>query len=285
MLVCHLAVVLPAFNEAEGLPGFLTEIETALRGRVERLSFLVVNDASTDDTVGQLARMRVRDDLAVLTNPVNRGHGPSALAAYRGGLATGADAVLHVDGDGQFVGKDLARVLDGLNGHDGVVGVRRGRHDPWFRRALTGMLFVAAWRLTRARLPDVNSPLRLYRAGTLRTLLALVPENSMVPHIRFSLLENRERLCIARVSVQSIPRRSSVATGTMWGSGSRAPFLLPPRRLTRFVVKAGWELWNDRPTRRQRCGTTPATTASTPTQLPSAPCAPTRPGTAPPELT
>ncbi len=235
----HVAVVIPAYNEAEGLPAFLAEIRASFAACEIPVTLIVVDDASTDDTsraVGTLAY--------VMRAPRNRGHGPTALAAYAEGLKSGARVIVHVDGDGQFHGEDIALVARAID--DGVSevvhGVRRGRTDPWFRRGLSVLVRFAVLLLCGRSVPDVNTPLRAYRPDALRRLIDGVPEGALVPHVHFSIAEARDRLPVRYVAVASIPRRGAAAQGTMWGTG-RARVVFPPRRLIRFARLALAELW------------------------------------------
>src|SRR5581483_2109489 len=109
----RVAVAIPAYNEAEGIGGFLQEIDTALIPHVDELTLVVVDDASTAETRSVLEAIRpsLTGTLEVVPNDLNRGHGVSLINAYRRALATTPDFVLQVDGDGQFLGSDLRRVL------------------------------------------------------------------------------------------------------------------------------------------------------------------------------
>ncbi len=67
----------------------------------------------------------------------NSGHGPTVLRAYREAIATGADFVLQVDGDGQFEVSDIRRLADDIR-HSGAdiamgkrcTGATRGSEGP-----------------------------------------------------------------------------------------------------------------------------------------------------------
>lgn len=240
MTLRHLAIVMPAYNEVEGIRGFIDEIRSAVEPLADEVSFHIADDRSTDATA------TVFDDVAdatVVVQATNRGHGPTALAAYRAGLAADPDALVHVDGDGQFHGADFPRLLRALTGEqaDVVHGVRDGRTDPWYRKTLTGavglLIAVAAGR----RIPDVNTPLRAYRPEALRVLVEAVPADATVPHVHFSLAEARGGFRVRYVRVASIPRRGASSTGTMWGRGGGLP--LPPKRLRVFVRSALSEAW------------------------------------------
>ena len=140
MRLNHLAVVMPAYNEAVGIPGFVRELHASLAPLAERLDIVVVDDRSTDATAEVLTELASElPGLHVITAEQNRGHGPTALAAYRAGLELEPDLLVHVDGDGQFHGADLARLVNAALDTDADVvhGVRTGRTDPWFRRVLT----------------------------------------------------------------------------------------------------------------------------------------------------
>lgn len=240
----HLTVVMPAYNEAEGLPGFLDELHRDLAPLARRVDLVVVDDRSTDATADVLRDLTADlPGLTVIEADVNRGHGPTALAAYRAGLALEPELIVHVDGDGQFHGADLARAVRAAvsTSADVVHGVRRGRDDPWFRRVLTGLVGVVVGFAAGHRVPDVNTPLRVYRPARLRELLELVPDDALVPHVHFSIAEARRGFRVRYLGVASLPRRGSNPTGTMWGV--ERPPLLPPKRLRRFARDAAAELW------------------------------------------
>lgn len=236
---------MPAYNEADGIAGFLQEIHDDLAAPGRRLDVIVADDRSTDATAEVIGRLGI-EGVTVQTQSRNRGHGPTALAAYRAGLATGASVIVHVDGDGQFTGRDLARVAAALESEsaDVVHGVRRGRDDPWYRRALSAGLRIVIRPFARRAVPDINTPLRAYRAEVLCELVDAAGPDAIVPHVHFSLAEARAGLRVRYVGVRSLPRRGAEQTGTMWGTpGRRTVAVLPPRRLRSFAGAALIELW------------------------------------------
>jgi hypothetical protein len=151
--------------------------------------------------------------------------------------------LVHVDGDGQFHGRDFPRLIAALDAEDADVvhGVRDGRTDPWYRKALTGAVGVLIALSAGRRIPDVNTPLRAYRPEALRLLVDAIPADASVPHVHFSLAEARAGFTVRYLRVASIPRRGASTTGTMWGRGNAVT--LPPKRLRRFVRLALVEAW------------------------------------------
>lgn len=257
MTIPRLVIVMPAYNEAEGIVGFIAEVTDAVASLADRVEVIVADDHSTDDTATVLSGI---PGVSVETQATNRGHGPTALAAYRAGLALEPDVLVHVDGDGQFLGPDFVRVIDALErtGADVVHGVRTGRTDAWYRKALTrGVRLLVAVAAGRG-IPDVNTPLRAYRPAAARALVEAVPSGAQVPHVHFSFAEARGGFDVRYVKVASIPRRGASESGTMWGRASR---LLPPKRLRALMGAALVELWrlSLRPSAPLRAITRPAT--------------------------
>jgi dolichol-phosphate mannosyltransferase len=230
------AIAIPAYNEADGIGEFLREIHEALAPQVSQLRLVVVDDASTDSTRDVLAGLgRELPGLDLLASPTNRGHGPSVLAAYRQALAHEPDFVLQVDGDGQFQGSDLRRVLVLLvDQAHAVTGVRRFRQDPWFRMAMTRLLRAYVRLRFRVGARDSNCPLRGYDAALLAELLEVLPEDSLVPNLYLTVLAARWNVAAVEVDVSHRVRRGTNAQGSTW-SGGRVPI---PWRLVRFSLSA-----------------------------------------------
>lgn len=243
----RLAVVMPAWNEAEGLPEFITELNNALSAWSP--TFVIVDDCSSDDTANA-ARSLIQFGISieVHTNARNLGHGPSTVNALNLGLALNTDYVIAVDGDGQFLGEDVCQIMKILedSGADVVEGVRTNRDDPLYRRlvSLATRMLVA----TRARvLPsDANTPLRAYRTQALVSILSGLSDQPTTPNLTISALCRRWRLRIIEIPVRSISRRGSDPQGNTWGQTRKH---LPNRRFVVFCVRAARE-WVAIPVRR-----------------------------------
>ena len=219
----RVAVAIPAYNESEGIGEFLAEIDAALSPHAD-LTLVVVDDVSTDDTVAAVEAVMPTLQAKVLLSsmPHNSGHGPACLEAYRRALDTGAEFVIGVDGDGQFLGSDLRRVFVLLeDGGDGVCGVRRFRYDPWFRMLMTRVLRVYIAATFGVPTRDANCPLRGYRAELLDELLQWIPADSRVPNVHLAILAARRGATLVEVDVNHRVRRGTASSGTMWSSTAR----------------------------------------------------------------
>ncbi len=232
------AVAIPAYNEAEGIGGFLREIDHALAPHSASLRLIVVDDHSSDGTgdVVLAAAAVLAAELELVRNPQNLGHGPSLLIAYGQALANQPDFVLQVDGDGQFHGSDLRRALVLLiDQAHAVSGVRRFRQDPWFRMVMTRLLraYVHASFGVAAR--DPNCPLRGYEGSLLEDLLARLPDPCLIPNLYLTVIAARRGVALVEVDVTHRVRRGAAAKGTTWGHGAWSPV---PWRLVRFSLAA-----------------------------------------------
>jgi dolichol-phosphate mannosyltransferase len=236
----HLAVAIPAYNEAEGIVGFLEELDRELKPVAREVTFVVVDDCSTDGTLDVLARLgpTLNAELVGLRNDVNAQHGPTLLRAYRAALGTGADVIAQVDGDGQFTGHDLAMIVRATADATIALGVRAQRVDPWFRKLLTRGLRAGLVLLYGVHPADANCPLRAFPAPALSDLLDNVIEDAFVPNVHLSVLALASDRPVIEMTVDHLERRGECTQGTMWGA-KRAPLI--PKRLVVFSARAAQE--------------------------------------------
>jgi dolichyl-phosphate beta-glucosyltransferase len=117
------SVVIPAYNEARRLPRYLDEVVTFFEGRGAPWEVLVVDDGSTDGTLGRvMATAGSHPDVRALRQPRNTGKG----AAVRRGMLEARGAFrLFADADGATPIGELKRLEPALAaGADVVIGSR-----------------------------------------------------------------------------------------------------------------------------------------------------------------
>lgn len=233
-------IVMPAYNEAEGIVDFISEMNEAFARLGMVIRFHVQNDMSTDLTLPKLIELSMNPsiNLTVATNNCNLGHGPTSRAALSFAANSNADYVLHLDGDGQFTVTDILRVIrQGLDSELPTVGKRITRSDPYYRKILTKSLGVWVTVISRTfAIEDANSPLRFQSVKSLREILTRIPVDALIPSIWWSAITGKQ--LIHYVPVTSIDRRGDSAQGTMWGRNNRFRRLVPPKRLIAFSFKS-----------------------------------------------
>lgn len=240
-----MCVVMPAWNEAEGITSFLRELNTALVGCSPR--FIVVDDCSTDGTaevVRSLAAERI--EVQAHEQPHNAGHGPSTLRALRLGLESGSAIIVATDGDGQFVGSDVRRVVDELQQRslEVVEGARTQRTDPGYRALVSTITRILVGFRAHKFPADANTPLRAYTRDALQKVLQRLPGDVLTPNLMISAICRANRMALGEVQVRSLPRRGKNATGTSWGRSLRG---LPSKRFVVFCLRATREWFTLRP--------------------------------------
>jgi len=147
-------LILPAFDEAERLPGVLDGVTRAATG----CEVVVIDDGSRDGTAG-VAR---RHGATVLRHPFNLGYGAALQTGYKYALARGAALLVQMDADGQHDPAEIRALVAPLEAGecDLVVGsrflapsgYRMGR-----LRSVGRRLFTAIAKLAGLRVSDPTS--------------------------------------------------------------------------------------------------------------------------------
>ena len=158
-----LIIQIPCLNEEETLPQTLRDLPREIPG-VDAIEILVINDGSTDRTV-EIARA------AGVQHVLDLGR-PTGLAnAFRTGLAyaleAGADVIVNTDGDNQYCGADVEKIVRPIvDGEaDFVVGCRDiesiGHFSP-LKKLLQRLGSGVVRGLSRTDVKDATSGFRAY---------------------------------------------------------------------------------------------------------------------------
>jgi glycosyltransferase involved in cell wall biosynthesis len=163
-LAPRIVALIPGFNEGP-------RIGSVVRATLEHLPVIVVDDGSSDDTA---SRAREAGATVIEQRP-NQGKGAALRAGFRHAIASGYDAVLTLDADGQHDPTEIPRFLDAWAVEpppDLVIGRRNFRAMPPIRRLsneLGGRAF--SWAVGRP-IPDNQSGYRLVSRRLMEATLA-----------------------------------------------------------------------------------------------------------------
>lgn len=160
-------VIIPAFNEEEGISGLLETLKE--QELFDKYNFIVVDDGSTDQTAAVAGKYPVK----VIRHAVNKGYGASLKTGIR---KASTPYVITMDSDGQHNPVYLATIVDLLHEYDMVIGersatsfqVKSRKSGKWLIRK-TGEMLVDQ------ELPDYNSGLRGFHRELILNLLHLMP--------------------------------------------------------------------------------------------------------------
>ncbi len=178
-------IVLPAFNEAEGLPALLRSIRQVMDESRLGYKVVVVDDGSSDATWEVIGRHAAEMPVVPVRHQANRG----LAEALRSGLqvalkqADPSDVIVTMDADNTHAPGLVMRMLTLIReGHDVVIASRyvsgaRVLGVPFHRRVLSGgasLLMRAVFPIKGVR--DYTCGFRAYRASILQAAFARYSE-------------------------------------------------------------------------------------------------------------
>lgn len=106
----RLSVVIPAYNAGKTIERVFERIPPEVKSQV--VSYVVVDDGSTDDTAEVLIRIqRSEPTLVVLHHDVNQGYGAAEKTLLRNAVETNADVVALLHADGQYAPEELPQLM------------------------------------------------------------------------------------------------------------------------------------------------------------------------------
>lgn len=125
-----LIIQIPCLNEEQTLPATLAELPRDIAG-IDKVEVLVIDDGSTDRTV-DVARSLGVDH--IYRHKGNEGLGRAFRAGLDYALKEGADIIVNTDGDGQYCGADIPKLIAPVlaGKADIVIGDRQTASHPEF---------------------------------------------------------------------------------------------------------------------------------------------------------
>ena len=207
----ELSLVVPMFDEAQGLDAFMTRVTGVLDATGMDYEIVCVNDGSRDDTLARLREHRRRDARVKVVNlSRNFGQEPALCAGLA--LCRGR-AVVPIDADLQDPPELIPQLIEKWReGFDVVYAVRRSRAGEGVLKRATSSVF---WRIHNA-LITVSIPANtgIFRLMSRRAVDAL---NALPEKQRFmKTLMSFAGFPAAEVAFERAPRTAG-ATKWPWG--------------------------------------------------------------------
>lgn len=200
------SVVIPAYNEAARLPGYLGEVVGYFDGRDEPYEVLVVDDGSRDETADRVREMsRAHPAVGLVAFPENHGKGRAVRAGMR--IARGALRLM-ADADGATPITEVKRLEPVIQaGADLVVGSRACRDPSVVRqtrlhRRWAGHLFnVMARGLGVGEVLDTQCGFKLFRGQVADDLFGALYTEGFGFDVELLLLARRRGYHVREVAV------------------------------------------------------------------------------------
>ncbi|MCY4236047.1 MAG: glycosyltransferase family 2 protein [Cyanobacteria bacterium MAG CAR2_bin_4] len=157
------SVVIPLYNEADGLELLLEQLLEVMRPMGEPFELVLIDDGSTDGTDERLQQL-ARDTPELVAVLLRRNYGQTPAMAAGFDVSRGR-VIVTMDGDLQNDPDDIPRIVNRLReGYDLVSGWRHQRQDKELSRKLPSKLANRLiGKVTGVRLHDYGCSLKAYR--------------------------------------------------------------------------------------------------------------------------
>ncbi|EYS98204.1 UDP-4-amino-4-deoxy-L-arabinose-oxoglutarate aminotransferase [Cupriavidus sp. SK-4] len=186
----EVSVVIPVYNEEDGLQALFDRLYPALDGLGESYEIIFINDGSVDRSAQMLAaQFHKRPDVTrVVLFAGNFGQHMAILAGFE---QTRGKIVITLDADLQNPPEEIPRLVEAMRaGHDYVGTIRRQRNDTAFRRYASRAMNRLRERITKIRMTDQGCMLRAYDRNVVDTINACREVNTFIPALAYTFASN-----------------------------------------------------------------------------------------------
>jgi len=199
-----LIIQIPCLNEEHTLPDTIRDIPREIEG-IDKLEILVIDDGSTDRTVDVAKKLNVDH---IVQNKNNRGLARTFRIGLDECLRQGADIIVNTDGDNQYAGQDIPKliqpILDGKA--DIVVGDRQTQevhHFSLIKKILQKIGSHIVRQLSETDLPDAVCGFRAISRNAALQLNIISPFSYTIEMI---IQAGKKHMAITHVPVKTNPK-------------------------------------------------------------------------------
>jgi undecaprenyl-phosphate 4-deoxy-4-formamido-L-arabinose transferase len=186
----HLSVVIPVYNEEQGLQALFDRLYPALDKLGVAYEIVFVNDGSRDRSAAILReQFQKRPDVTrvVLFN----GNFGQHMAIMAGFEQSRGQRVVTLDADLQNPPEDTGLLLAKMDeGHDYVGSIRRSRSDSLWRHVASKAMNGLRERITRIKMTDQGCMFRAYDRHIIDAVNSCKEVNTFIPALAYSFARN-----------------------------------------------------------------------------------------------
>ena len=193
-----LSIIIPVYNEEEGLASLFARLYPALDALAISYEILFINDGSRDRSAALLREQFQRrpDVTRVILFNGNFGQHMAIMAGFE--HARGSLGVITLDADLQNPPEEIGALLDAMRqGHDYVGTIRRDRQDSAFRRYASRAMNRLRERLTRIKMTDQGCMLRGYGRDVVDAVKISHEVNTFIPALAYTYAANPTEIEVA----------------------------------------------------------------------------------------
>ena len=186
----QLSVVIPVYNEEQGLQALFDRLYPALDKLAIPYEIVFVNDGSRDRSAAILReQFQKRPDVTrvVLFN----GNFGQHMAIMAGFEQCRGQRVVTLDADLQNPPEDTGLLLAKMDeGHDYVGSIRRQRDDSWWRHIASRAMNGLREKITRIKMTDQGCMFRAYDRNIIDAINSCKEVNTFIPALAYSFARN-----------------------------------------------------------------------------------------------
>lgn len=192
-----LSVVIPVYNEEDGLPALFARLYPALDRLNVSYEILFTNDGSKDRSAALLReQFQLRPDVTrVILFNGNYGQHMAIMAAFE---HCRGSRIVTLDADLQNPPEEIGNLLAAMDqGHDYVGSIRKMRQDSAFRRYASRAMNKLRERITSIKMTDQGCMLRAYSRNIVDAVNSTKDSSTYIPALAYSFAHHPTEIEVA----------------------------------------------------------------------------------------
>jgi undecaprenyl-phosphate 4-deoxy-4-formamido-L-arabinose transferase len=192
-----LSVIIPVYNEEEGLPALFMRLYAALDALHRSYEVVFINDGSRDRSAALLReQFQKRPDVTrvILFN----GNFGQHMAIMAGFAHARGRRLVTLDADLQNPPEEIGNLMAAMDeGYDYVGTIRRDRQDSAFRRYASRAMNRVREGITRVKMTDQGCMLRAYSREIVDAMVSSREVNTYIPALAYTYAANPTEIEVA----------------------------------------------------------------------------------------
>ena len=213
----QLTIIIPVYNEEDNIKTLEEKLGAYLPKASRKACVLFVNDGSTDNSLPLIKEVCQRQNNFFYLSLMRNG---GLSAAMKAGIdATESPFVGYMDADLQTTPDDFNLLLEHIDDHELVMGIRTNRKDTGFKKLQSKIANGFRRMMTHDGVQDTGCPLKVMHTAYARRIPFFTGMHRFLPAL-ILLQEGR----VKQVPVQHFPRVAGTSKYHLWNR-LVAPFI------------------------------------------------------------
>ena len=196
-----LIIQIPCYNEEETLPVTYADLPKQIDG-IDTIEVLIIDDGSKDRTVEVARELGINH---IVRQKKNAGLARGFMTGIDACLRLGADIIVNTDGDNQYCGQDIpkliAPILEGKA--DFVVGDRQTDTIAHFSKLKKKLQKIGSGVVRRAANADIHDTTSGFRAYSRDAALRLIVLSDYSYTLETIILAGRQKIAVDNVPIRT----------------------------------------------------------------------------------